>query len=388
MTMTVRRESVFDEVEFGARRQKVRAKMAENGIDTLIVHSPGNIYYLCGHYTLNLWDYQCLVLPGYGKPFMLLWHFEEGRFAATAVDTDLELFGSGDDPFLETRAVLEKRNCQKGTVGLEKNANFLTPLQFEKLCNILGPDRIKDCSGIVERVRMVKSDAELDIIRIAAKGTDRAMRAAYAEIKEGAVDHEIAAAVLAELARSGTEGISLYPMIAVGERSGVPHHSHDGVTVSKGDLIFLEFSPAIEWYHAPIMRSAALGSVPEIAARIADAGTAALHAMCDTMKAGVPASTVAAAGKAEVDKVRDMVHFHDHYAYSVGIGFPPTWLESGFGILMNNHEPLQEGMVFHFPMTLRVKGEFGVGQSQTVIVGKQKSEVLSEIPLGIHKIGE
>jgi hypothetical protein len=39
-------------------------------------------------------------------------------------------------------------------------------------------------------------------------------------------------------------------------------------------------------------------------------------------------------------------------------------------------------------MTLRVKGEFGVGQSQTVIVGKQKSEVLSEIPLGIHKIDE
>ncbi len=95
---------------------------------------------------------------------------------------------------------------------------------------------------------------------------------------------------------------------------------------------------------------------------------------------------MAAAGKAEVDKIRDRIHFHDHFAYSVGIGFPPTWIEPGFGILMNNHAPLEAGMVFHFPMTLRVKGEFGVGQSQTAIVGDTGSEVLSELPLGLHRV--
>ena len=384
--MKVRRENVFDAAEFAARRQKVRALMAERGIDTLLLHSPGNIYYLCGHYTLNLWDYQCLVLPSHGRPFMLLWHFEEGRFAATAVDTELELLASGIDVIAETRAKLEQRYLAKGVVGLEKDAYFLSPGQFERLSTALEGAKIANGSGIVERARLVKTPAELDVIRRAAKVTDQAMRAAYAEIHEGALDHDIAAAVVGALAQAGTEGFSLYPMVAVGNRSGVPHHSHDGVTVARGDIVFLEFSPALEWYHAPLMRAAALGAVSELATTLAETGAAALDAMCKTMKAGIAASSVAAAGKAEVDKIRDRVHFHDHYAYSVGIGFPPTWLEPGFGILTNNHEALEEGMVFHFPMTLRVKGEFGVGQSQTVIVGKDGSEVLSELPLGIHRI--
>ena len=384
--MDIRRENAFDETEFATRRAKVRALMSESGIDTLILHAAANIYYLCGHHSLNLWDYQCLVVPAEGQPFMLLWHFEEGRFAATAVDTGLELFGSGAEPIAETRGALERHGLLQGTIGLEKERNFLTPGQFERLTLAVAPAKIADGSGLVERLRLIKSPAELALIRQAARGTDSAMRTGYREIREGVRDTDIASAVIAELVRCETQGFSIYPMVAAGYRSGIPHHSHDGLTIAHGDIIFFEFSPAIHWYHAPLMRAAALGDVPDFVTTVADTGSAALQAMCETMKAGVPASTVAAAGKAQIDRIRDRIHFHDHFAYSVGIGFPPTWLEPGFGILMNNHEPLEAGMVFHFPMTLRVKGEFGVGQSQTAIVGEHGAEVLSELPLGLHRV--
>ena len=44
-------------------------------------------------------------------------------------------------------------------------------------------------------------------------------------------------------------------------------------------------------------------------------------------------------------------------------------------------------MVFHFPMTLRIKGEFGVGQSQTVIVTDHGAEIMSTLPLGLQQCG-
>ena len=384
--MKIRRENAFEAPEFAARRAIVRSLMAERGIDTLILHSAANIYYLCGHHSLNLWDYQCLVLPAEGQPFMLLWHFEEGRFAATAVDTGLELFGSGAEPVAETRGALERHGLLRGTIGLEKESNFFSPGLYERLCLAVAPATTANGSGLVERARLVKSPAELEIIRQAARGTDKAMRAGYGAIREGVRDTEIAAAIVSELVLCETQGFAIYPMVAAGYRSGVPHHSHDGLIIGQGDIVFLEFSPAIQWYHAPLMRAAALGPVPDFVNTVADTGTAALEAMCAAIKAGVPASSVAAAGKAEVDKIRDRIHFHDHFAYSVGIGFPPTWLEGDFGILMNNHSPLEAGMVFHFPMTLRVKGEFGVGQSQTVIVGEDGGEVLSSLPLGLHRV--
>ena len=52
----------------------------------------------------------------------------------------------------------------------------------------------------------------------------------------------------------------------------------------------------------------------------------------------------------------------------------------------SNDRPLEAGMVFHFPMTLRVKGEYGVGQSRTVIVTETGAEVLSDLPLGLYRI--
>lgn len=385
----VRREFTFDAAEFSARRAKVRALMAERGIDTLVLHAPSNIYYLGGHYTLNLWDYQCLIVPSAGQPLMLIWHFEEGRFAATAVDTALKMFGGGADPIAETRDALAGLGALKGSVGFEKDSTFLSANQFERLAAAIAPAQAVDGSGIVDRVRIVKSPAELAYVRHAGAVTDRAMRAGFAAIGEGVADAEVAAAITAELVRQGTQNFAIYPMVAVGARSGVPHHSHDGVPIARGEPVFLEFSPSIRWYQAPLMRAAIVGEASAFVRKVADTGAAALDAMCAAMKPGVPASTVAEAGRAIVDTMKDEIHFHYYFAYSVGIAFPPTWLESAeFGIVLGNHKPLEAGMVFHFPMTLRVKGKFGVGQSQTVIVTENGAEVLSRLPLGLNACGE
>lgn len=44
-------------------------------------------------------------------------------------------------------------------------------------------------------------------------------------------------------------------------------------------------------------------------------------------------------------------------------------------------------MVFHFPMTLRIKGEFGVGRSNTVIGTDKGAEIVSALPLGLRRCG-
>jgi Xaa-Pro dipeptidase len=386
--MDVRREFTFDAPEFETRRRKVRALMAERGIDTLVLHSPANIYYLSGHYTLNLWDYQCLILPARGRPLMLIWHFEEGRFRATAVDTDLRMFGGGADPVAETRAALADGGWLAGTIGLEKESTFLSPLLCERLAAALAPARVTNGSGLADRVRIIKSPAELDYIRHAGRVTDAAMAEGFAAIAEGVEDSEVAARIIAELVRQGTQNFAIYPMVAAGARSGVPHHSHDGVRIERGKPVFLEFSPSIRWYQAPLMRAAVVGEPDPLMERIGSTGAEALDAMCAAMRPGVSASTVAEAGRAVVDRLKDIVHFHYFFAYSVGIAFPPTWLESAeFAILLSNHQPLAPGMVFHFPMTLRIKGEFGVGQSQTVIVTETGAEVLSTLPLGLRRCG-
>ncbi|WP_158629320.1 M24 family metallopeptidase [Roseitalea porphyridii] len=386
--MTVTREDIFPASEFEQRRQRVRGAMRARKLDAIVLHDPSNIYYLCGHHTLNIWDYQCLVLPLDGTPFMLLWQFEQGRFNASATACEAVYFGNGADPVAATAETLAARGLGRTRIGLEAGGNFLNAARHAALVDALPAARFADASGLVEDARAVKSPAEIDVMRQAQNVTDATMRAALAAIRPGANDREITGAMADALIAGGTQGFSIFPMVAVGARSGVPHHAQIGATVALGDTVFLECSPALHWYHAPLMRTAVLGAPRDpFVEEVAAVGTEAIEAMMQAMKPGVRACEVAEAGARIVDRIRDDILFHDFYGYSVGIGFPPTWIAGGsMQITRDNTRPLEAGMTFHFPMTLRRLGVFGVGQSRTVVVTETGCEALSALPLGLDRL--
>ena len=387
--MSVPREEVFSEQEFEQRRQKVRNQMALQGIDTLLLHSAPNILYLSGHHTLNLWDYQCLVMPIGGSPIMVLWQFERGRFEATSVTTDLDLYNTHADPIEATVRAIRTRGLHTGVIGIETQTRYLVPKMHDALKDSLGADNVVDGSGIVDMVRNIKTEAELEIMRAAAVITDRAITAGFAEIRTGVTDSQIAAQVAGELIRADSLGFSVYPIVSAGYRAGMPHNSNNGHTISRGETIFIECSPSLNWYHAPLMRTAVLGDVPSEVAEFEALEQEIVAAMLDAVRPGVLASEVASVAQARIAPIRDRILFHEVYGYPVGIGFPPTWgEESGFAIVVNNHRPLKAAMVFHIPMTLRVNGKMGVGLSQTFVVTDDGAEVLSSLPVELVRIEE
>lgn len=385
--MTIPRENVFDKAEYKFRLDCVREEMSKSQIDTLVLHSAPNILYLSGHHTLNLWDYQCLVVPISQSPFMVLWQFERGRFEATAVATDVVLYETGANPVDETVQAIKSKGLSRVSIGLETQTRYLVPKVRESLSNALGKSKIVDGSGIVDKVRNIKSEAELEVMRKAGKITDLAVRAGFEAVREGATDSDVAAAVATELIRSNSLGFSVYPIVSAGYRSGIPHNSNCGYKISNGDPVFIECSPSLHWYHAPLMRTAAVGEMPSQVEEFASLEKEMMTAMLEIVKPGILASEIAEVGKSFVDPIRDQILFHEVYGYPVGIGFPPTWAEeSGFALVTSNHRPLQAGMVFHIPMTLRVNGQYGVGLSHTFVVTEDGNEVLSRLPLELHRV--
>ena len=385
--MNIPREDVFDLQEFESRRENVRRQMALQGIDTLILHSAPNILYLSGHHTLNIWDYQCFVIPAEKPPFMVLWQFERGRFEASAVQTELELYPTHADPIEETCNALRRRGMDQGTIALEAQSRYLVPKMHDSLRDALHGARTVNGSGIVDNVRNIKSAMEIEVMRLAAGITDRAVTAGYTCIRDGISDSEIAAQVAAELIRGNSLGFSVYPIVSAGYRAGMPHNSNNGHIISNGETIFIECSPSLHWYHAPLMRTAALGTVSQEAEQFATLATETVEAMLEVVRPGETASDIARVAEAKIAPIRDRILFHEVYGYPVGIGFPPTWgEESGFAIVVNNHRPLAAGMVFHIPMTLRINGVMGVGLSQTFVVTENGCETLSELPLELHRI--
>ena len=386
--MAIPRETVFPTDEFDTRLHNTRKVMESRQIDVLILHSAPNIYYLCGHQSLNLWDYQCLIVPLSGAPVMVLWQFERGRFEASASVAELELYQTHADPVQATRDVLARRGLNKGTIGIEAQSRYLVPKLHDQLRDALSGANVVNGSGIVDNVRNVKSDRELETMRTAAAITDAAIQIGFQQIQEGVTDSRIASRVAATLIEAGSLGFSVYPIISAGYRAGMPHNSNSGYFIRQGDPVFIECSPSYHWYHAPLMRTAVLGEASSKIEAFAELEKEVVAAMLEVARPGTPASDVASVAESLIAPIRDKILFHEVYGYPVGIGFPPTWgEESGFAIVTNNHRSLEAGMVFHIPMTLRVNGEYGVGLSETFVVREDgPPETLSRIPLELHRV--
>jgi len=318
---------------------------------------------------------------------LVLFWFEAGRARHSSWLEDVRLYRATNDPQPGPGIVpsvveaVRSLGLAGGRLGIEGGAGSLAPVDHAALVEALrdAGATIEDSWPIVEAVRRVKSAAEIAYIRKAAAMSDAAVEAGLAAVHEGGTDGDVGAAIAETLLRLGSETPCQGPIIAAGWRSGAPHSSLGRQTIRRGDAVFLEVTG--EWRRscAPLMRTAIVGEPTAEQARAAEIGKAALATVIATARPGVLASDVArAAGEVIAPALSDLV-FHGNFGYPVGLGFPPTWTESlGFQLRPDNHAPLAAGMTFHLPVSLRRFGEWGICQSQTILITDEGAEPLTK----------
>jgi Xaa-Pro dipeptidase len=181
--------------------------------------------------------------------------------------------------------------------------------------------------------------------------------------------------------RAGSEHFSIQPIVAVGPRAGVPHSESVGKRVERRQCVFLEIGACRHRYTAPIMRTLVVGEPEPRLAALAKVAEVTIAAVMRASAPGVPAKDVALAGQRVIDEDSSGILFHRYFGYPVGFGVPPSWLENlAFLIQASNEEPMDVGMVFHVPLSLRHLGERGVGLSQTLEITTDGAVPLSSVP--------
>ncbi len=146
--------------------------------------------------------------------------------------------------------------------------------------------------------------------------------------------------------------------------------------------MFLEVGATLARYTCPIMRTRVEGKLSVELSELAAYSSDCLAAMIEVMRPGIRAMDVAAAGSKVLAPIIDRIVFHHVYGYSLGIAYPPTWIENGsFFLMADNPAPLEAGMmVFHLPLTLRSLGRFGAGFSEAVEITETGARVFSRLP--------
>jgi Xaa-Pro dipeptidase len=369
----------FSEQEYRTRLEKVQKAMAARGLDALLAHSLGNICYLTGFESIYPPKYYLALIPAAGAPTLLVQDFEMHNARITAWTRDNVAYEIHHDEVEAAARLLLDRGYGQARLGVEQDAMGLTVAQYHRLTESLPKAAWMDPGGLVERVRLIKSEAEIEYIRRASVIASDAMRAGIEQAASGKTDNQVAVAMYDKAIGGGSEYMCLDPIVTVGRRSGVPHTSHRRVKIKDGDAILMEIGACVHRYTGVTMRSVVIAREDDKIKRMAQACIRSVEALIENIKPGVPACKVAAEAKKALGREGQEFLWHGYYGYSIGLGFQPDWNDCAWSIMEGNDQPLETGMVLHCNTSLRDVGAAGVACGETVAVTEKGCSVLTDV---------
>lgn len=378
----------FEPDEYEARLASVRQEMTEAGLDLLLLTEAGELCYLTGYTTFEV-SVQCVLLVAADRTVLFVPAIEMGP--AVYLSRVDEVIGY---PWQAPEAVAgdlatQIRNTagvSAPQIGFNPWTGSFRPGLLSALQSKLSAATFIDFGGLIDRVRLVKSPAELVYLAESAAISGAGLDAAAAVTRVGVIDHEIARAGASSMLGAGSEFMSMQPIVTTGVRSGIIHTNHAGYKVAPGDVVFTEFGAVRRRYTAPMMRTAVVGQASAEILEFHRICLEVLEAVMSAARAGSSFASAARAGEAALAPIIDRAFFSGVYGYPVGATFPPSWVAGSMFITTDNEEILKENMVFHLPICLRKPGEFGVGFSETVRITATGAERITTNTLALKEI--
>ena len=363
MSATVK-ELWFTEDEYRARVARVQSDLRGRGLDGLLAFQAESVTWLTGYFTRAYGGFQCVLLPAEGDPAVFCRDVSAYYVDLRGAFQDRVLWSDGEDQTAVLADAVTNRFGKAPRLGIEMSSWHLSAARFAALRAALPRAVFEDVGGLVAKLRLIKSPAEVAYQRHAGRVAEAGMRAGAEAARVTAGEREVAAAVCSAMILAGSDEPGP-GVLSSGERAFHLHGGYSDRVLRRGDTVQLEVTPNVRQYHARFMRTIKVGAASDEDRRIAGALIDIQNRALAAVAPGVPAAEpdkiyregVLSAGLAET--------YTNKTFYSIGLLLRPT-----------GGEPLEAtptaewafapGMTFH---TYVLAAGFGFSESIAITEG-------------------
>ncbi len=352
-----------------ARRERARKLLRDGGFDALVAEAGPALDYFAGDSWSRSERPLLFVLPVRGQPVFIGPAFEEGTLRERMVGrADLRVWQEHEDPYGLAVAALRERVGARGRIALEPSVRFFISAGLVRAGRGLAFD---DGAPVMNACRMVKSAAELDLLRRANQATKAALRAAAAHTVAGMSEDDLRELVQGAQEAAGLR--SIWALVLFGPNAAFPHGNDARRRLASGDLILVDTGGELHGYQSDITRTWAFGAVSAEERR---AFAAVLRAQEVAMAAIVPGarcSDVDAAARRVITEAGfgdDYQRFTHRLGHGIGLeGHEHPYLVRG------NQIRLEPGMTMSNEPGIYIPGRFGIRIEDIVAVTATGAEV-------------
>jgi len=352
---------------FRDRRSRLWARLEQLGLRFLLVSKPIDIYYLTGFR-----GSAGVLLHGPGQTHLWV----DPRYTLQARDQ------AQGATVIETREPLSRavarwvRRRHPGVVGYQDE--HLTCAELARLTHEVRASkrhvivRWRPVSFLLDELRMVKDQWEVERIRAAGKVTAEVFREVLPQVQPGARESDLAAEIEYRMKLAGAQGPAFDTIVASGPRGAWPHARASSRLLRRGELVILDLGAILGGYAADMTRTVYLGAPTRRARKLYESVAAAQQETVQQLRAGMSGDQVDAVAR-QFLAGRKLADYFTH--------------STGHGVGLDVHERprlgrgeqtlMPAGSVVTVEPGVYIEGYGGVRIEDTVLVGEKGPEILT-----------
>lgn len=348
-------------VQIDKRVDDFRKSLIQKGLDGALITKRENYIYLSGF----TGTYANLLITKDKAILITDFRYVEQANNEAPFYEIVQFQGSVEETLKE---LLDGNNIKK--LGFEED--YMTWKAYNELNSKIKVSKLMPLEGIVELMRAIKDEDEIELIKGAVRLADEAFSHVLKYIKPGVKEIEIASELEYYLKKSGARGTSFDTIVASGERSSLPHGVASSKVIEAGDAVTLDFGAIYEEYCSDMTRTVFVGQPKEELKKIYDI-------VLKAQKAGIEGAVKGLTGK-EVDFTARIIIKDAGYGDSFGHSL-------GHGVGIEIHEEprfspkstteIKNGMVVTVEPGIYVSGLGGVRIEDMIVVNDDKAIVLT-----------
>ena len=361
--------------ERNQREEKARRLMQTNNLDAILLTEGTTLNYFTG---IRWWGGErlfAMVLPVKGAAFYVCPAFEEGRAReqiAKAPDgerADVRIWQEDESPYQRVAGGLKDRGLVGGKLGIEETVHFV----FTDGISQAAPQvKLLSATPVTAGCRMIKSDHEIELMRLAAKVTLAAYEATWRSLKEGMTQQEIQNLIEAAHTKLGFSGSA---DVQVGEFAAFPHGSVTPQVIREGTIILVDGGCKAEGYTSDISRTFVLGKATDKMKQVFDIVHRAQNAALAAARPGLECAAVDAAARKVITDAGygpDYKYFTHRMGHGMGMdGHEWPYLVRG------NPSKIAANMTFSDEPGIYIRGEFGVRLEDDMHITEDGAELFT-----------
>ncbi|MFP5184333.1 Xaa-Pro dipeptidase [Bacillus paranthracis] len=230
-------------------------------------------------------------------------------------------------------------------------------------------------SGLVEKLRLIKTDSEIKILKEAAQIADAAFEHILSFIRPGVSEIEVSNELEFFMRKQGATSSSFDIIVASGLRSALPHGVASEKVIETGDFVTLDFGAYYKGYCSDITRTIAVGEPSDKLKEIYNIVLEAQLRGVNGIKAGLT-------GREADALTRDYITekgYGEYFGHSTGHGIGLEIHEAP-GLAFRSDTVLEPGMAVTVEPGIYIPGIGGVRIEDDIIVTSEGNEVITKSP--------